>query len=487
MARFLLSKTSFTHYLECPIRLWLEKVRPDLLPPEDPALERLFEQGRIVDDLSRGLFTNGVAVQDYNESGYRNTKQAIAEGAKILYQPTAVADGLSARADILTKGKGGKWDIHEVKSATQVKPEYVSDLAFQRICFEAAGIPIGKTFLVHVDNTYVRHGAVEVDKLLAEEDLTEDVTSMIPEVGRRIPEAKEVLGWPRELEESQIATCVDPSKSDCVIFWLNSLNPVLRERVLRAANPFKIGKLLEKEVISPGGLTRGFLESVSYRTPEEHWPHKKDIERIKEEIGKLVYPLHFFDYETYSSAVPAFDGYRPYQQIPFQFSLAVQESPDSKPRIHDFLMETFEDPAPKLIAALRKYIGPKGSVISWYSVFEESRNEELALMHPEHADFLRGINERMFDLMQIFKQKLYVHPDFLGSASLKNVMPVLIPSLSYKDLHIQEGGEASASWLPITDPKLPKKQREQLIKDEIEYCRLDVHAMVKILEYLRTL
>jgi hypothetical protein len=120
-------------------------------------------------------------------------------------------------------------------------------------------------------------------------------------------------------------------------------------------------------------------------------------------------------------------------------------------------------------------------------MFEKGRNQELATMYPEHADFLLDLNDRTYDLMQIFKKKLYVHPEFLGSSSLKKVMPVLIPSLSYKNLNIQEGGEASASWLPITDPKLPKKQKEQLIKDEIEYCRLDVMAMVKILEFLQKL
>jgi hypothetical protein len=123
-------------------------------------------------------------------------------------------------------------------------------------------------------------------------------------------------------------------------------------------------------------------------------------------------------------------------------------------------------------------------VIAWNAVFEKARNEEMAVAFPEHADFLRGINNRLFDLMLIFRKKMYVEPEFGGSASLKNVMPALIPDLSYKNLNIQDGGDASASWPILTDPKLPEEQRKKLHKDMIDYCRLDVYGMVKILELL---
>jgi hypothetical protein len=483
----LLTKSSFTSYLESPIRLWLEQIRPDLLPPKDPALERIFEQGHIVDDFSRGLYPGGAVVEGYNETGYANTQKAIADGAKILYQPTAVAKGMSARGDILVKGKSGKWDIHEVKSSTQVKPENYYDVAFQRFCFESAGIPIGKTYLTHINNQYIRQGEVDVQQLFTEEDITEDVLAITPEVMELIPKAMEVLSWPKELDEAHLRLGGNPADSDAVIYWLNNLAPKDRELALARMNPFKIGKMLEQGKITPKGLSENFLISYGYQPPDLRWPKKIDVQKITAELDSLTYPLYFYDYETYSSAIPAFDGYRPYQQIPFQFSLAIQDTPEAELRIHDFLMPTFEDPAPSLIRALHEYFGPKGNVISWNAMFEKGRNQELATMYPEHADFLLDLNDRTYDLMQIFKKKLYVHPEFLGSSSLKKVMPVLIPSLSYKNLNIQEGGEASASWLPITDPKLPKKQKEQLIKDEIEYCRLDVMAMVKILEFLQKL
>ena len=129
-------------------------------------------------------------------------------------------------------------------------------------------------------------------------------------------------------------------------------------------------------------------------------------------------------------------------------------------------------------------MGTKGTVISWYAKFEKSRNEEMTELHPEYAGLLRDVNERTYDLMDIFKNGLYVDPACGGSNSLKAVMPVLVPELSYKTLAIQEGGTASASWAIVTDQKLPQEKRDKLYQDMIDYCRLDVYAMVRILEVL---
>ncbi|MFZ6015287.1 MAG: DUF2779 domain-containing protein [Patescibacteria group bacterium] len=484
----LLTKSHFTLYLQSPLELWLKVVRPDLLKPKTPENEMRFETGRIVDDLSRELYPGGIVVEGYNEQGAKNTQTALAGGAKILYQPTAVTEGISARADLLVKAHGEAWDIHEVKSTTSTKDEHVFDLAFQRICFEAAGFKIGKLFLTHLNNEYVRHGKIDVAKLFAEDEVTEDVNAVLEQVRELIPQAQAVLSWPKELAEAELVQCKDiDTDYGNVLHWLNHQEPGERERVLKGMNPFKLSGLLEKQDVSPDGLSKTFLSSVGYKPPEKRWPLTINEAKIKQELDALVYPLYFYDYETFASAVPAFDGYRPYQAIPFQFSLAVQDTPGAKPRIFDFLMETFEDPVPSLIEALRANIGPKGTVISWHMGFENTRNKEMAVMHPEHADFLLDINERTFDLMQIFKKKLYVHPDFYGSASLKNVMPALIPDLSYKNLNIQEGGEASASWKPMTDPARPKAERDRIRKDEIAYCRLDVMAMVRILQLLQQL
>ncbi len=162
----------------------------------------------------------------------------------------------------------------------------------------------------------------------------------------------------------------------------------------------------------------------------------------------------------------------------------VIDHPDATPRTHDFLMKTFEDPVLQLFEAFKSVMGTEGTVISWYASFEKTRNQEMAEAHPEYAALLNDVNERTYDLMDIFKNGLYADPACGGSNSLKAIMPVLVPELSYKSLVIQEGGTASASWALVTDPNMPQAKREKLYQDMIDYCRLDVYAMVRILEVL---
>lgn len=473
------------HFLECPLHLWLEKIRPELLPPVPPELARIFKQGNEVDQLAKGLYPEGLEVNGYNEEGFRNTQKAIATGVKVLFQPTAVADGLSARADILVKGKFDAWDIYEVKMSTEVKDEYYQDTAFQKICFTRAGIAIGRVYLVHVNNKYIRKGGIDVKKLFAIEDITDDVNDLIPEIDELIPKAQAVSKWSKDLSAEQLLTCPDLGTCEHVGHWLNTLAIHDLEAALNALPAKTVGKMIEKNVFDVGKLSKKFLASIPWKTPAQRWPKHINQPAIRDDIQHLKYPLYFLDYETIFPAIPPFDGCHPYQQIPFQYSVYVVEPAGATPKTFDFLKESFEDPRLSLIEALREAIGPEGSVISWNAVFEKGRNEEMAKAFPKHADFLRGVNKRMYDLMLIFRKKMYVEPDFHGSASLKNVMPALIPDLSYKNLNIQEGGEASASWAVLTDPGIPEEQRKQLHHDMIEYCRLDVYGMVKILEHLQ--
>jgi len=448
--RQLLSKTSFMHFLECPLWLWLDKVRPDLLPELSAGDQQRIEQGELVDDLARALYPGGVTIEGFNRVGFAATKHAIANGAKVLYQPTAMADGLTARGDMLVKRPGGIWDLHEVKSATSVKKEYPVDLAFQRMCFERAGIPIGRTFLAHVNNTYIRKGKINAKRLFTEEDITRDSGRHAETIQPFIDQAREVLSWPKTLTAKHLRTCSKPRTCEFLKACISAFGPKK-----------KPGKIVSEPAY--------------------------DSRAIAKELSTLKYPLYFLDYETYGPAVPPFNGYRPWQAIPFQFSVYVLDAPDATPHSFDFLMDSFEDPALPLIEALREAIGPEGNVISWHAPFEKSRNEELAKMHPKHASFLRGINRRMFDLLLIFRGKLYDDPAFGGSASLKAVMPVLVPGLSYKTLNIQVGSEASASWPILTSSGLSERKRAQLRRDMIDYCRLDVFGMVEILKKLDTL
>mgnify|MGYP003738049463 CR=1 FL=1 len=207
---------------------------------------------------------------------------------------------------------------------------------------------------------------------------------------------------------------------------------------------------------------------------------KDEIERFLE---PLVYPLYFFDFETIMPGIPEFDDSRPYQQIPFQFSLHVQHASNGEVEHHAFLGDGINDPRLRLIEVMLKALGETGSIVCYNMSFEKARIKELAELYPQHETKLLAIHDRIFDLMLPFQKRWYYHPQFKGSYSIKAVLPVLIPELRYDALEIQDGGTASLVYAQLKnqDAETVKVQREQLLA----YCKLDTLAMVRILDHLR--
>jgi hypothetical protein len=158
----------------------------------------------------------------------------------------------------------------------------------------------------------------------------------------------------------------------------------------------------------------------------------------------------------------------------------VLRSPDAELEHKEFLHRDNSDPALPLTKQLIQDIGTEGSVIVWYEGFEKSRNTELGDMFPEYKDAMEAINDRVVDLIIPFKQKWYDDPRFEGSASIKKVLPVLCPELSYKTLGIQEGGSAQRLWMEAVLDGTRADEKDKILTDLLEYCGLDTLAMVEI-------
>jgi hypothetical protein len=208
----------------------------------------------------------------------------------------------------------------------------------------------------------------------------------------------------------------------------------------------------------------------------------------KEEIGgflnTLIYPLYFLDYETVFPAIPRFDNTRPYQQIPFQYSLHIQEKKDGKLRHVEFLHTDVIDPRPDFIKSLIDNCGDKGSVIVYNQSFESGIYNQLALDFPEYSDRIDNITQRMVDLLVPFRSRWLYHPDMKGSASLKSVLPAFVPELNYDNLAIGDGGTASQSYLCCITGNSSEKERIQIFQDLKDYCYQDTLAEVKLLKVL---
>jgi hypothetical protein len=487
----MLTKSDYIRFTQCYKYLWLNKYHKDLLLDDVDSLnQKTFDEGYKVEQYAYELFPGGEnASADDITDAITNTQLMIKNGRKIIFQPTVSDYKLFCRADIIRYNPRTKlWDIYEVKSSTEVDDTYLLDLAFQKICFEQCKINVGKMFVVHVNNKYVRQGAIEAEKLFKKTDVTDEVTDLLKQVKLDIKKANEVLNSTEEPKVKILNQCNKPYSCAFINHcWQHVPDNSIYEIAGGLADD-KLEMLLEQGVFEIKDIPDDLLTRKSSIRHHQAVKHKKvfiDKTEIASEMAQIEYPIYFLDYETNNPAVPLFDGYKPYQRMVFQYSLHIKRSPKAKLEHYEYLADKLEEPSLGLVKALKKAIGPTGTVIAWNKSFEKGCNLEMGERHHEYADFLESVNERMYDLMDTFKKGYYVHHDFKGSASIKKVLPVLVPKLSYKKLNIQEGGTASDSWLKMIDGRMNKKDAAQTYKDLLKYCELDTLAMVEILEVLR--
>jgi hypothetical protein len=485
-----LSKSDFLKYQVCPSYLWLWKYKREVVPVDDEeAINRRLEQGNEVERYARELFPRAVLVEAWGMAAKLATKALVKEGIKAIFQATAFTDkGLLAMADIIEyDDTTSTWTLYEVKSTNSIKPEHIYDLAFQRVAFEDEGYKIGKIAVIHLNKEYKRMTKVEPSELLTQTDVTEKVINILPDIRQQAYDAIDTLA---STDEPKRCSCRLKTKSGhCPTF--HYLNPDIPE--YSVFNISRIGGknlalLIDGDIHNVHEVPEDIKLSAGQRNQVAVAKSKQPIinkTAIKELLAELEYPLYFLDYETVSSALPMFVGCTPFQQIPFQYSLHVLDKPNGKLEHYEYLgTDSGAAPMPKLLDSLQSHLGDKGSVIVWYKVFESGRNAEMAKAYPEYADFLSSVNNRIFDLMEVFSKQHYVHHGFKGSSSIKYVLPVLVPEFSYKAMEIQNGLVASIRWYDAVMGIVDEAQASKTFDDLIKYCALDTLAMVKIYDYL---
>ncbi|MEI6266675.1 MAG: DUF2779 domain-containing protein [bacterium] len=484
-----LTKSDFLKYQTCPGYLWLWKNKREVVPQDNPEeIERRIEQGNEVENYARLLFPDGTLIDAKLEQAKDKTTELIKKGANVIFQATAITDkGLLAMADILER-EGDSWNIYEVKSTTKIKKEHLIDSAFQLVAFENAGFKISKMHIVYLNKSYRRHGKIVAKNLFTTEDITNKLREIKSEIELMTTDALEYV---HKHDEPKTCSCRHKTKSNhCPTFtYFNPDIPEYSIYNLTRVSEKKVNSLVDMDVFELDDIPDDFeLTEKQQNQVTAHLIKSAlvDKERIAEELNKLNFPLYFLDYETVSTAIPIFDNTWPYQQVAFQYSLHIQGSPETEPRHYEYLAQKKDGhPIPGLLAQMKKDIGPTGSVIVWNKGFEMARNKEIAKDYPEYKNFLLGVNERVYDLMEIFSTQLHVHPDYHGSVSIKYVLPVLAPDLSYKNLEdIQNGGIATLRWYESVAKEMAETKRQEIYKNLLVYCELDTFAMYRIYVYL---
>ncbi len=484
---FSLSKSLYMRGLQCHKSLYLDRHRPELRGEATQELKALWAVGHEVGVYAHMLFPGGVVVPYEGltkEEQLAKTREEIDRGTKAIYEAAFTHDDVFVKADIVVRNRG-YWDLYEVKSSTSVKEHYWDDVAIQYYVLSGCGIPVNKAYLVHINNGYVREGDIVPEELF----VIQDITGVVKEKQTSIPEAlagmREMLGG--EMPKIDIGPhCEDPYECDFMDFCWQHVPEYsvfsLRGRGIDRWELYRQGVIRLEDVP---------LDSLNLmqRMQVEYFLDRKshaDPKKVREFLRKVRHPVCFLDFETFASAIPLFDGTRSYQQVPFQYSLHRIDAEGEEPKHFEYLAQPGPDPREEIARKLLDEI-PEGACTLVYNMgFEKRVLKELGESLPGRRKSLNAVAEGMIDLMEPFKRRDVYHWRMNGSYSLKSVLPVLVPKMTYEEMEISDGAMASQAYFTMgemSDPGELARMRQALL----DYCRQDTLGLVRLLEKMRSM
>jgi len=493
---FKISKSKYMAGVQCAKREYLQVLHPELAGEVD---DGRMQQGFEVGLLARQAFAGGVLVTgDYKHlsDAIRNTRELVANReVPAIFEATFEHSGVLVRVDVL-KRDGKAFHLTEVKSSTKVKPEYTDDVSIQKYVTAGCGVQVKDTSLMHLSRDYVYDGTLGMDghnvyylsRLFAAEEVQPYGDG---QVTRTLDEQFRMLAKPRPPNIVPSAQCTSPY--DCEFY--DHCHPEWPDDDVRslAIAGSKIEGLRSAGITAidqlPGiiALHEGF-HLTAKECKFALGAKAKAVQvapELASELAALRYPLCFMDFETVFPALPLFAGLRPYDQLPFQWSVHVQRQPGASPEHHEFLATDANDPRRDFITSLCAVMGKSGSIVVYNATFESQRLSELAAWLPEFAERIKNIQGRLWDLLPVVRKHVY-HPKFGGSFSLKDVLPALVPDMTYEGMEVANGTDAGIAWERLVRDGLNQVEHDKIETALLEYCGLDTLAMMRLLEELRT-
>ena len=473
-----LRRSNYLHGLQCHRCFWYEQKQPGRATPTSESQQWLLDQSREVRRRAREHFPEGRPIDTTDlRRAVEQTQEFITNGISCIFNASFIFnDTWWVRCDILEKDSNS-WKIIEVEASADVKEEHLSDLAFQKYVLTEQGVTISGTKVMHINRECVYR---DLSNLFTTEDVTDQVNQQIDDVPNNIETFKTILAENVEPNVPIGERCGKSHSCSFKEYCWRDIPKCCSISTIPYLTANRQDELVERGILSiydfPDDVQltpnqRDYVNMVLNNQP------RIDNEAIRDKLSQLKYPIHFFDFEASNPAVPRFEGLKPFQHFPFQYSCHILQS-DGSFTHHEYLHTDQTDPRLPLVESLLDHICDVGSVVVYDARFERRILKVLAEFFPGHFQSLQSVICRLWDQLVIFRDH-YKHPGFRGSNSLKAVLPVVVPCLSYEDLDIQDGNEAQAVWNKMIKATNEAEQNEMICHLK-KYCKMDTLATVGI-------
>lgn len=485
-----LSKSKLIAFRQCSKRLWLEVHQPQRREDSKSTLA-IFRTGHQVGEIAQRLYDpQGDAVLiDLHAEGVNaamaRTRQLLG-GDVPIFEAGFSANGALAFADILLPTfEGGEpgWRMVEVKSSTSVKDYHQDDIAIQSYVARASGVRLTGVALAHIDTGWTYPGDGDYRGLLVEKDLTASAFARAEEVESWIQAAHAVVAMDVPPAVLTGKHCNEPfacgfsnhcqqgqAVAEFPVEWL----PRIQSGALKS---YISGHAVVDMREVPDPLLNARQRRVRNHTVSAECYF--DTAGAQNDLLPHPLPGYFLDFETIRFGVPIWSGTRPFQPLPFQFSLHRLDQQGNLSH-QGFLDLSGKDPSLAFAQNLVVACGEPGPIFVYNAAFEGTRIRELARRFQHLQLALLALMHRLVDLRPIAEARFY-HPGQQGSWSIKKVLPAIAPALRYDQLAgVQDGDMAMQAYLEAIEPATLTHRKQQIRAQLESYCALDTLAMVKL-------
>ena len=402
--RHQLSKSTFMYGVQCPKRVWLHKNLPKERDVQSIAQTRIFQQGTNVGQLAQQLFPGGINAEPENYYSYKksvaDTQRFIRNGHHVIYEAAFQFEGILCAVDILVK-INHKWYAYEVKSTNSVKSAHILDAALQYYVIINSGIDLVDFNIIHLNRNYIRQGPLDIALLFKPTSVLKEVMELQSFISSTSVNLLEVLSknTPPDVEVGE--HCTIPYPCDFQTFCNKGVLP------------------------------------VSFNMHDE-----QDHNQLADFADNLEYPISFLSLQTWSTAIPQFDGHWPYKQVCFQYSLHKQYGPGETLEHFYFLEEEMNAGQKELIENLIKSAGEEGSIVVHNDSFVKYHLQELKKQFIYLEKEICSIQSRIIELIPPFRKDLFLEDDFEDLNMEKN---------TENELSIFDSSSASAAFYNMRD------------------------------------
>lgn len=483
-----ISKSAFIKAEQCLKHFYLYKNHPYLRDSLSKEKQLIFKRGTDVGIFAQQLFPGGIDVTAGEKRDQQlfaqRTRDLIEQGTETIYEATFIYDGLLVMVDILHR-ENNQWIAYEVKSSLKITETYVKDACFQYYVIKNCLPDLVGFNLLTLNPKYILNGELDIKGLFKTTSVLKDAVKNQEYFAHKTQLAKLTLEQ-NKIPDIKIGThCFQPYGCDFLgTCWKNTNDP---------NSVLTLGKLTKQAMFDLYDNNIRRIDEINIDTIE----HKEvkvqvkamieqkeqiDVKEIGAFISGIKEPYCSLDIEVWMPAIPFYQGTKPFQQIPFLFSMVYAEQ--GKLIKYSYFKPYEDDLRKAFLEQILESTKAFNTVLMFDKALEESVLSQLAELFPEYNLEIAVLKSKIVDLAEPIRKGNYYHPDMKGNFSLKSIAPVVNSDAGFDNLEIQSGIIAMYKYegLGLQNVIEAEASKGQLM----EYCEMDALITYQLLGFFRS-